>query len=344
MVLGEAATPERLAARALEISEARRVHEHHVERGQQVAPASEQLLLHDVLHAARRKRRRAVLFALGQFLAEPGHGAIEMMQFEALDALDAVILAPAVGGAIRAAAEEAMQHGQERRALQREIMLARARQALDHAPAARLLPHPLEGERRPDAPRRDDRRLAAVERVEHDRLVGEARARAQQPLQLPALLQILDPAERGDHLLAHRRALAPALDDLEIGAAAGGLLAEILVDPPQRGDHLLAHRRTLAPAFDDLQIGAAVGGLAEIHGGEPRDNSILVRTAPARTLQKSTKINARRGTTLSQLPPIAVNNINELAAPTRNRGRFPGGGGSEGGRNVIQALDDGAHS
>ncbi len=197
----------------------------------------EQVLLQDILHAARRKRRRAVLFGLGQFLAEPSHGAIEMVQFEPLDAVDAVILAPTVGGAVRTAAKQAMQHGQERRALQREVMFSRARQALDHASAARLVPQPLERQRRPEAPGRDNLRLAAVERVEHDRLVGKARPRAQQPLQLPALLQ--------------------------------------LVDPPQGGDNLLAYRRPLASTFDDLQIGATCRGLpAEIHGGEPRDDSM----------------------------------------------------------------------
>ena len=197
------------------------------------------------------------------------------MQLEAIDAVDTIILAPAVGGAVRAAAEQAVQHGQERRALQREVMLARARQAFDHAPTARLLPHPFEGQRRPDAPGRDRRRLAAVERIKHDRLLGEARSRAQKPLQLPALPQILDPPERRDHLLAHRGALAPALDDLKIGATAGGLLAEI-------------------------------------HGGKPDDNSILVRTlsAPART--KSTETSARRGTTFSRPLPVTRNPINTL--------------------------------
>jgi hypothetical protein len=57
--------------------------------------------------------------------------------------------------------------------------------------------------------------------------VGKARPRAQQPLQLAAFLQLVDPSERGDHLLAHRDAFASALDDLQIGAAGGGLLAEI---------------------------------------------------------------------------------------------------------------------
>ena len=204
VVLGEAASPERLTARALEI-EAGGVHEHDIERGEQIAPAGEQFLLQDILHAARRKRRRGVLLAFGKLLAEPGHRAVEMMQFELVDAIDAIILAPAVSRAVRTAADEAVEHGQERRALQREVMLTRPRQALDHGAAARLLPPPLEGERRTDAPSRNDRRLAAVDGIEHDRLLGEARARAQKPLQLPALLQILDPPEGRDHLLADRR-------------------------------------------------------------------------------------------------------------------------------------------
>ena len=133
MILGEAAPPERLTASALEI-EARRVHEHDVERGQEVAPGGEQVLLQDVLHAARRKRCRAVLLVFRQFLAQPRHRAIEMMQFDPVDAVDAIILAPAIGGAVRAAADEAVQHGQKRRALQRELMVARLRQALDHGP------------------------------------------------------------------------------------------------------------------------------------------------------------------------------------------------------------------
>ena len=197
------------------------------------------------------------------------------MQCEPVDAIDAIILAPAVGGAVRAAAEKAVQHGQERCALQREVMLARARQAFDHTLAARLLPHPLDSERRPDAPGRDRRRLAAVERIEHNGLLGEARPRAQQPLQLPALLQILDPPERRDHLLAHRAALAPALDDLQIGAAAGSLLAEI-------------------------------------HGGEPGGESILVRTASARNPPKI-KANLRNTWHYNIAPlPIASNHINGL--------------------------------
>jgi len=44
---------------------------------------------------------------------------------------------------------------------------------------------------------------------------------------LAAVAQILDAAERSDHLLAHLRAVAAAFYDLEVGSAARGLFAEI---------------------------------------------------------------------------------------------------------------------
>src|SRR5208337_4506146 len=76
---------------------------------------------------------------------------------------------------------------------------------------------------------------------------------------------------------------------------------------------LLAHRGALAPALDDLQIGATAGGLlAEIHGGEPGADSILVRTLSACSPNKSTTIKAKRGTTISRSLPIAPNHINGL--------------------------------
>src|ERR1019366_7668844 len=63
---------------------------------------------------------------------------------------------------------------------------------------------------------------------------GVARARPQQPLQLPALAQIFQATERGDDLLAHRPVLATVLDNLEIGATAGGLLSEKHGEEPRR--------------------------------------------------------------------------------------------------------------
>ena len=64
MVLGKAALSEGLSARSLEI-EAGRVHEHEIERAEQIAPPREQFLLDDVLQATRREGRGAVLLIFG---------------------------------------------------------------------------------------------------------------------------------------------------------------------------------------------------------------------------------------------------------------------------------------
>ncbi len=117
-----------------------RVHEHQIERAEEIAPPREQLLLHHVLQATRREGCRPVLLVFGQLLAEPGHRPIEMMQVEALDAFDPVILPPAVRRPVGAAGEQAVQNGQEHRALQRKIMLAGTGEVLDDFPAAGLLP------------------------------------------------------------------------------------------------------------------------------------------------------------------------------------------------------------
>jgi hypothetical protein len=73
-------------------------------------------------------------------LAEPRHRSIEMMQIKPRDADDGVILAPAIRGAVGAAHEQPVQHGEEHGAFQRKAVLALARQRRDRRPAAGLLP------------------------------------------------------------------------------------------------------------------------------------------------------------------------------------------------------------
>ena len=226
VILAEAVLSQRLPAGALEV-QARRIHEHQVEAREQVAPVREQPFLHHILEAARRERRAAVLLCGRQFLAQPRHRPIEVMQIEPVDAGDPVVLAPTVRCPIGAAAEQPVQHGQEQRPLQRKAVLACARKFRDHRPAAGLLPQPLEHQRRPDAARCNLRGRVVGDRPQHHRLLGKPRARAQQPFQLAAGAQILVTPECRDHLLANLIAFAPALDDLQIGAPARSLAAEV---------------------------------------------------------------------------------------------------------------------
>ena len=150
-----------------------------------------------------------------------------MVQFDPLDPGDVVGRTPAVRGQVRAAAHQPVQHGQEHRPLERKAVLAPSRQSLDHRAAAGLPPQPLEHQPRPEPPHLDLACRTLLHRHQHHRLGGEARTRAQQPLQLAAPRQLVEPAERGNHLLPDARPLAPGMDDLQIGAPAGGLLAEV---------------------------------------------------------------------------------------------------------------------
>ena len=195
------------------------------------------------------------------------------MQIEPVDARDGVILAPAIGGAVGAAHEQPMQHGEEDGALQRELVPALAGEIGDDRPAAGLLPQPLEHQRWPDATDRDlDRRIIAG-RAQHHGLGRKARTRAHQPFQLTARLQLVEAPERGDHLLAHLVAVAAALDDLQIGASGRGLAAEI-------------------------------------HGG---GSACWCAHGAAIRSQKSNQIHLKRGTTLSRNRHPASNKINDLS-------------------------------
>jgi hypothetical protein len=120
-----------------------------------------------------------------------------------------------------------VQHGQEHRALQRKSVAALGCQFGDHRSAAGLLPQPLEYQRRPHAPHRDLDRVVIAGCAQHHGLGRKARARAHQPLQLAARLQLVETPKRGDHLLAHLIAIPAALDDLQIGTPGRGLATEV---------------------------------------------------------------------------------------------------------------------
>ena len=152
MVLRVAAPTGALPARALE-AERGRVQEHDGELAEQVAPAREQRLLDPVLDAARREGRGVRLSAVRgvQLLPEPGHGAVKVVQGQAVRARDGVVLDPLVAGPVGAGDEEPVQDGGEDGALDLELETAAGEQVLDHRPAAGLLPQPLEQQRAADA-------------------------------------------------------------------------------------------------------------------------------------------------------------------------------------------------
>jgi hypothetical protein len=88
----------------------------------------------------RQRGANAILFVARQFLAQPRHRPIKVMQVEPLYAIDPVVLAPAVRRPIGPAREQAMQHGEENRAFECELVLAFSCEFFDHGAAAGLFP------------------------------------------------------------------------------------------------------------------------------------------------------------------------------------------------------------
>ena len=161
-----------------------------------------------------------------QLLAQPGHGAVELVQGETVDAGDGVVGQPLLAGPVRARDHEPVQHGREHRALDRELEAAPGEQVLDDGAAAGLLPQAPEQQGCSDARARELIRVAGRELGQDHGALGVAGDRTGQALELArgddGLLaaEILDDALLGAAVLAH------ALDEIQVGVAVDVLLAD----------------------------------------------------------------------------------------------------------------------
>ena len=224
VVLAVAALTEGVAAAALEVQR-RGVHEHHRQLAEQVVPAGKQPLLDEILDAARGERA-AGLLGLRQLLAQPAHGAIEMVEMQIVDAVDAVVVAPMLAGAVRARHHEAVQHGQEHRALDRELEAASEQQTLHHGAATAVLPQPLEQQWRADAPARDVGRAAVLDQRQDHRALRQAGGRARQAIEIAAGLDLFLAAEIADDALLGLAVLANGLDQIQVAVGADSFFAD----------------------------------------------------------------------------------------------------------------------
>ena len=140
--------------------------------------------------------------------------------------IDLVVGPPLVGGSVAARVEEAVQDGEEDGPLDVELEAASFEELLDDPPAPRLLPEPLEDQGGSDAAGGDGRKLSLGVSGEEEDGLGQASARDQQSVELSTLLELVESSQGGDDPLSWSSVLPAVLDDLEVGAWAGGLGAE----------------------------------------------------------------------------------------------------------------------
>jgi hypothetical protein len=159
---------------------------------------------------------QGALLAQRQWLAQPGHGAVEVLQGEGLGAVDGLGLLPFFGGAVAARIEEAVQDGQEDGALQVEFEFAFTCQIAEDLADAQLAPEAPEDEGGADAAGAGGEGFAALVGAQDGEFFGEARERGQQGVELAAGLQPVQAAQRGHGDLLDARAGAPAFDDHQV--------------------------------------------------------------------------------------------------------------------------------
>ena len=119
-----------------------------------------------------------------------------------------------------------MQDGEEDGPLDVELEAASLQELLDDLLAAGLLPEPLEDEGRADAAGVDGRELALGVSGEDEDARAKRAPESEQGIELAGLLELIESPQGGDDALPGSSVLPAVLDDLEVGAWAGGLGAE----------------------------------------------------------------------------------------------------------------------
>jgi hypothetical protein len=162
-----AVLPKALTAFALEV-ERGRVEKNQAQLTEQVIAQCEQPLLYQVLGCAWANAAAALV---SQFIAQPAHRAVQLVQLEIGDPIDHQTMPPFLGGAIGAGVEQPMQDRQKYRALEIELETALAGKLADHPPAAGFAPQSLNRQRRTELASGQFGCLAFLISGEHNRTV-----------------------------------------------------------------------------------------------------------------------------------------------------------------------------
>ena len=148
------------------------------------------------------------------------------MQRQLLGPANGVILFPLLRRPIAARRKQPMQHRHKHRPLERELKPPRRRQLPHHRADARLLPQPLEDQRRTDGLGARRQTLAVGVRSEYRILLREAPERGQQPIQFAAGPQLVESPQAMKHPLLDAPVDALILDQEQVGAIPVGLSAD----------------------------------------------------------------------------------------------------------------------
>jgi hypothetical protein len=184
-------------------------------------PPVEEALLNQVLRATR-----AAQHSRPDLPAQPAHGPVELVQREFLRPRDAITFLPRFRRTVAARGKEPVQHREVNRPLQIEGMPAFASQIPHDFLKPHAFPQPPEHQVRPDLGDGHRLRLSGSMRVHDFDLFAVAQPAPHQAFKLPARLEDVEPAQRGDDLLSHCLAPPHTVGDLQVSVSFGGLDSE----------------------------------------------------------------------------------------------------------------------
>src|SRR4051794_6514240 len=161
-----------------------------------------------------------------QFLAQPGHRAVEVVQRQAVHAGNAIVGDPLLASTVRAGDHDPVQHGGEHGALDGKFEGTPGEQAFDHRPTAGLFPQPPEQQRRAEALASQPVGVTGLELRQHHSALGVAGDRTGQPLELAGSHDDLLAAEILDDALFGTTLLPNAVDEVEVGVAVDMLFPD----------------------------------------------------------------------------------------------------------------------
>ena len=199
------------------------VEEHHVEVGVEVPAFEEQFLLDPVLGAAGRELpfRRVLPRQRGP---EPGHGPVELVQFQSRRPRDRLVPHPPAGLPVRARDHDPVQHAGEHGPFHVEAEASAPKRRTQDLGAAGGVPQRAEQQRRTQgAPLHLRVSGAAVGLRQRQQGFGIAAGGLDQPIQPPGGGEAVDPAQGCDDALTGSAVGAVAFDDLQVGETLDGL-------------------------------------------------------------------------------------------------------------------------
>ena len=222
MVLAETMASEALAPGPFEV-DGGGVEEHLVDTAEEIQIAIEEVLLDEVLGATGDVLQLA---ALVEFLPQPSHGPVKVMEGEGFGAGNPVVLAPRLSSPVAARLYQAVQDRQVDGAFDIELELTTDERLAEDGLDAGLDPEAAEDEVRADG--MDVCGLGATigVGVEDGEFLGETKAGAEERVELTGILQQIETAKSGEDALTNLAVDAEALGDLQILVGASGFEAE----------------------------------------------------------------------------------------------------------------------